>query len=591
MRIKLLIAVLFIGFLLRFWHLGQNPPSLNWDEVSIGYDAYSILKTGKDQFGHTFPLAFRSLDDQKSPLYIYATTLAISIFGKTEFAIRFTSAASGVITIYFLYLFTQKILMTSTNVMDEKEKNIWTNRSANIALFTAGILAITPWHVHFSRVAFEANTSLMFEVLGSYLFLTWVEKLKDKTNSAKTTTFYALGSILSYILAMYAYANAPVFIAFLLIGWSIYFYKTLLTNLRSLILPTLIGICLVAPLSLQIIQGSGLTRYRATSIFYRPEVIARNNEEAKADYDAGQGRLSSQMHNIRIPYALTMLDNYLSHYRFTFLFTKADLPRHQIPGFGLLHNWQLPLILIGAVFLLKNRHALNAFLPLWWLFVAPLPASITWQVPHSIRTEVMLPVFTILSGVGLWAILRWVQQKDLQSYRLPTATTLNQNLTNTLKYIYPKLTFVLLFVSISITTIGMILSNFILLPYENSAYWLYGRKQAVAYAETQKDSFEHILVSPTLDWMYLWFLWYGNYNPQEYLNQGGTISGGFQETQNTVGKIEFKPFPFTKDNFTPSKIPQSTLLIGSPEEFPKSLVPDKQINDLSGKPIIYIVKI
>jgi 4-amino-4-deoxy-L-arabinose transferase-like glycosyltransferase len=580
-----------IAFLLRFWDLGINPPGLNWDEVSIGYDAYSVLKTGKDQFGTVFPLSFRSLDDQKSPVYIYATVIAIAIFGKTEFAVRVTSALCGVLTVYLLYFLTQKIITVMKDIPNEKEKNMWRNRSANIGLFTAAILAITPWHVHFSRVAFEANTALFFEVLGSYLFLSWIERLKEKIYDKKTV-LCSLGAVLSFVLAMYSYANATLFIAALLVGWALYCNKILRkTGIKQMSVPVVFAVLLLIPLLLQIVQGSGLTRYRATSIFYRPDVVIRNNQEAKEDFDAGEGRLSVLMHNVRIPYIYTILDNYLSHYRFTFLFTKSDLPRHQIPGYGLLYNWQLVLIALGAIFLINQRKKLNAFIPLWWLFVAPIPASLTWQVPHSIRTEVMVPMFAVLSGIGLWSVLRWVQQQDLKSYTLPPARNKGKQTENIFKYVYPKLTFLILFSAITLSSLGMIISNFWILPYENSAYWLYGRKQAVLYVEEHKNEYDHIQVSTKLDWMYLWFLWYGKYTPQEYLNTGGTVSGGFEETGNTIGKIKFKPFTFAYTDFNPTILPQNTLLVGTPEEFPKTLVPDKQINDLSGKPIIYIVKI
>ena len=84
--------------------MGQNPAGINLDEASIGYNAYSVLKTGKDQYGELLPIYFRSLDDYKPPLYIYFTVPSVAIFGLTEWAVRFPSAFLGVLVVLGVYL-------------------------------------------------------------------------------------------------------------------------------------------------------------------------------------------------------------------------------------------------------------------------------------------------------------------------------------------------------------------------------------------------------------------------------------------------------------------------------------------------------
>ena len=79
-------AIIALAFMLRFWGLDHNPPSLNWDEVSHGYNAFSILKTGRDEWGAWFPSIFRAFGDYKLPVYIYLTTLPVAIFGLNAFA-------------------------------------------------------------------------------------------------------------------------------------------------------------------------------------------------------------------------------------------------------------------------------------------------------------------------------------------------------------------------------------------------------------------------------------------------------------------------------------------------------------------------
>jgi len=99
----LLFLILILAGILRFTNLAGLPPSLEWDEVATGYDANSILKTGKDQYGNFLPLTFRSLDDYKPPLYTYLTAISIWIWGWNDFAVRFTGAFLGTLAVLTTY--------------------------------------------------------------------------------------------------------------------------------------------------------------------------------------------------------------------------------------------------------------------------------------------------------------------------------------------------------------------------------------------------------------------------------------------------------------------------------------------------------
>src|SRR3989338_3367158 len=96
----LLILIIVIATFLRLYKVDQIPPSLYWDEASLGYNAYAILTTGYDEHGEQFPLArFIAFGDYKPPGYIYATVPGLAVFGVNEFAIRFPSAVSGILMV------------------------------------------------------------------------------------------------------------------------------------------------------------------------------------------------------------------------------------------------------------------------------------------------------------------------------------------------------------------------------------------------------------------------------------------------------------------------------------------------------------
>ena len=65
----LLFLIIFLATVLRFWQLGSVPLSPDWDEVSLGYNAYSIFHTGHDEYGKFFPIVLQSFGDYKPALY------------------------------------------------------------------------------------------------------------------------------------------------------------------------------------------------------------------------------------------------------------------------------------------------------------------------------------------------------------------------------------------------------------------------------------------------------------------------------------------------------------------------------------------
>src|SRR3989344_3343084 len=104
-----IFPILILAAILRIWQLGSLPPSLTPDEVALGYNAYSILKTGRDEYGKLLPVVFKSFGDFKPGLYVYWTVPFVAIFGLNEFGTRIPSAVAGIISVYLLYLVLQKL--------------------------------------------------------------------------------------------------------------------------------------------------------------------------------------------------------------------------------------------------------------------------------------------------------------------------------------------------------------------------------------------------------------------------------------------------------------------------------------------------
>src|SRR3989304_1484349 len=102
-KVILLILVLVLATFLRLWRLDINPPGLTPDEAALGYNAYSILKTGRDEYGDLLPIIFKSFGDYKPGFYVYLTVPFVAVFGLNEWSVRLPSALSGVLAIFLIH--------------------------------------------------------------------------------------------------------------------------------------------------------------------------------------------------------------------------------------------------------------------------------------------------------------------------------------------------------------------------------------------------------------------------------------------------------------------------------------------------------
>jgi hypothetical protein len=113
-------------------------------------------------------------------------------------------------------------------------------------------------------------------------------------------------------------------------------------------------------------------------------------------YDSGGARFAE----VQITSKLDFVKNYFSHFSPNFLFLKGDSnPRSQIPGHGQLYLFEIPLLLIGLIAMIRSKKILY-FLPLATLLIAPIPAALTRESPHALRALLAAPSFAMISALG-----------------------------------------------------------------------------------------------------------------------------------------------------------------------------------------------
>lgn len=515
----LLGIIIAIALGLRLYQLGSVPPSPDWDEAALGYNAYSILKTGKDEYGSFLPLSIRSFDDYKPPLYTYLTVPSVALFGLSTWSTRLPSVVMGVLAVLGVFYLVRLLLGSGKN--------------DTIPLLSSLLLAISPWSIQFSRIAFEANTGVTIKIWATVAFLIGLKK----------RAFLPLSAAL-FALGLYAYHSERIFLP-LLIGLLAFFYRRELfkkEHRKSIVLSVIVGIVVVAPLLPVIFNKTALLRLRGTSSFTdQTDLLARDITKLERDRAEGD-RIGVLLDNRRIVYAKTILSGYLSHFSLKWLFLTGDNQRHHAPDMGLLYLFELPFLLYGLYRVIKFTKGPARPVLIGWLLIAPVAASPTTGLPHAVRTLVFLPVFQIFTAVGLAAAF---SGKSLLRSLLMTGTVLFAAF-NILYYLD---------------------MYFVHQNREVSPYWQYGYKDAVAFTEKVKGKYEKVVVSTTLEQSYMFFLFYTKYDPALYLSAGGTQSGSFDEAKNHFDKYEFRKIDWPKE-----RRDGTILFVGDPKDMPRGNV-------------------
>lgn len=542
----LLLFIILIAAVLRLYQLGIVPPSPDWDEAALGYNAYSILTTGRDEYGKFMPIVLRSFDDYKPALYMYFIVSLIPLFGVDIISVRLPSAIFGILSVLATYFLVKELF-----------------KRKDIALLAGFLLAISPMSIQFSRVAFETNTGAAFNIFGVLFFIKGLKK-----------PLYLLLSALFLGLNPSIYQSDRLFTPLFALALIIIFWKQLFaTPKKYLISAFLVGIIAILPLATDIITNTkSLYRFKGVSIFSEPTAIKQQAQNRYLDDKNSGNRAGVLFHNKWVSYSREILSGYLSHYDLSWMFIRGDLSRHHPPAMGIMYLWELPFLLIGIYSLIFFKFPSKTKLLIFtWFLLAPVPAAVTNGVPHAVRTLNFLPTFQIFTAAGLLTFIIWASNIKFKTAK------------KHIKYFI----FVFSFLLFVFNFIYYLNQYFVQLNYFTSYDWQYGYKETVSEVQKINSKYKKIIVSDRvpLDQSHMFFLFYLKYSPSLYQKAGNT-SGGFRESHK-FDKYEFRPIDWKKEEKS-----SDILYIGRPGDFEiggaaKIL---KTINYLDGKPAIVIVE-
>lgn len=352
LQFAIFIGVFILGLILRVYTLDKNPPGFFCDEAAIGYDAYKILQTGKDQYGVPFPIFFRSLGDYKPPLAIYSTIPFIKIFGLTETGARLQSVFYGMLTLVLLFLIGKEMI------------------SITFGVWAMLMGAIMPWLIHYNRVAFDYTIYIAFFLLVIYLFL-----------KAKTNRVYIIPAFVTSAITIYTYQPAKLLAPLLLFGLMIIFIKSLLAHKKETILGLILFFLFSLPFLLNIRSGDALVRYNLLSVFSTEKPLIKASV------------------------------NYFTQLSPTYLFTEGEptfITRHFINGFNPLLLVTAPFLLTGFIYVLKSLKQQYAQILLFWTIIYPIAGALTKEGPFTGRDFIGAPLAALIIALGILKIVEYL---------------------------------------------------------------------------------------------------------------------------------------------------------------------------------------
>lgn len=529
----LLVLILFFSFLVRIYSLEKIPPSLNWDEVSHGYNAYSIIKTGKDEWGITLPLIFRAYGDYKLPFYIYLTTIPVFFFGLTNFSVRLISVLSGAGLVLLAYLIAQKI-----------------TQNKKISLMAGFLTAISPWGLFVSRIAVEANLCAFLFAFGIFSFLCWQESKEKK---------WLIWTVITWGLSVYTYNSARVLVPLFLL--LLVFVVLRQQKAKQLVLPGFIILLFLIPITFQFLDQSGSARYNLVSLVDQGTV---NQIIEKRNISQLPVSINRFIYNRPSFFIFQAVKNYFKNLspRYLFFYGGSHY-QFSLPDNELLYLVTAPFLLLGLVKLLLDKKKSGKLLIVWF-FLSFVPSAITKDAPHALRTILILPSPMIISAIGVDYLVKFL--KDRSKFG-------------------GKLLFWVL--------IGTVLFSFGRwwkdytenYPKAYSWAWQHGYKEAVLFMKENYQNYDKIFVTKRYGEPHEFILFYFGWNPRDYQNDP------LKKWDNHAGWYwvdGFDKFIFLNDwevlsELKTQDLKQKSLLITSPGNYPEGWEKVKTINFLDGK--------
>lgn len=514
-RQELIFFIIVLSALLRFFHLDSVPPGLGRDEVSVAYNAFSILKTGRDEHQRFLPVYFEAIGDQKLPVIVYLSTISVGIFGLTELGARFPFAFLGTLTIVSLYL-----------LMREYSRSMPDKNLARFVFLAPILLAINPWHMAHSRAVYEILLGTFFFTTGMFCFL-----------KALISRRWFILSLFLFILAFYTYSMTRL-LSPLLFLTLVFIYRKSLNRFSpsfKLLILALAAVSLI-PFAATFFSPGGVYGPAEAVIFTSGKIKSLILEFRTYLSLQGVSLIGSLFFN---KFMMTFYEygkNILASLSPEFYFAKGS----EVAGIGT--NGQFYMIeflpfMVGLVYVLRRAWAGDRFLRALfaWIILTILSASLTINPPYATRTLfLVVPVIAVIS-LGWLKLFLFIKEK-----RKKAATQL----------------FAVFIVSVYLWhTMFYLLSYYLRFPVVYAKNWESENKELFTYLKNQEPELDRIVITHPEESMYAFLLFYHQIDPAfvwSHLERHGPDSEGWKHAKK-LGKYEFRSIDDWAQEWDPGK--------------------------------------
>jgi len=335
-------AITAVGAMLRFLSLDVMPPGLWFDEAENGLETLRLMA------GHVF--VFTPNNNGRGALQFFWTAPFFAAFGATPWALRAAIAAAGTLTIPVAWLLFRRLA------------------GGGWALFAAGLLAVSSWHLHVSRIAFDVAFTPLMDLLAIHAAMLAV--------GGSTGWLLATGALAG--IANYGYQASRVtpLIAGAFLRGS--------RRGRVAIAAAAFAACLL-PLLVYAVRHPGQFVQRGRQVTIARDMVEQRSLAPLARSVGGTVRMFHQQGD--------------------------ENPRHNDPGRPMLDPVTGALFVLGLVW----GHRLaprGVFAPAmaWLLLPLVFGGVLTVKAPHANRTVAAIPavcLFATWGARGLLGAIRW----------------------------------------------------------------------------------------------------------------------------------------------------------------------------------------
>ncbi len=387
------LAATVVALFIRLPFFGQVPRGLNRDEAALGYNAYSLLKSGHDEFGKPWPISITSFGDQKLPGYIYTLIPFVAAFGLRPEVVRLPSLLAGLVVIGGVGFLS--LLITN-------KKQFKPTHRLTLSWLVMLLIAISPWGNHMSRIAYEAHLAMALFVSGLCTYFLALETIKKPLQRK-----WLIVTAVLWSTTLLTYHSYHLFLPLVLLALAVIDRKKIPQLDRGGVGAGIaIGVVAVSMLLLGGVFTANQQKNKGITPFNISDLRAQGSSY-RYYLPGGNTLVSKVLVNVVTEGGVRFAQNLVQVPAGNFLFVSGTGHGDHNPGnINNLHLFTAPLILIGLLWVWEHRHLKEAQRLAAWLGAALIPSALTISPQHTIRFSPGFPILELLAALGIWVIWR-----------------------------------------------------------------------------------------------------------------------------------------------------------------------------------------